>query len=245
MKSLLNLTVCILFCAELIYSQEIDLNQVKAKDREVLEKDKSDGLFKKNSLVLDVFTFSNFERVTIKSRSYYKNASFDFNVPVGGQIEFFPFTNWSIGLNFRYSQLSYTNTNYYIYYLDTFTSTWSKSFKTLYPQLTFNYHFPTGFRKTDISMGMGIGIYSELYKYSDTYYFGEKGYYNSFSYSLRFNYRYRLYKGLGLSSSLGAELYQAQKYFGGDFPDVGGIDIGNIPFHVMPSLSLGIFYKIM
>lgn len=243
MTKLLSTMVGLFCCTKFMFTQEIDLNQLKSKDRSAIVKEKPESVFKKNSLLLDVFAFSNFERFIKQPELYVTDASgniirsansglnglkFDFNIPIGGQIEFFPIENWSAGLNVRNCKITYG-----------FLSA-ERQVKTLNSQIIFNYHFPTGLTNSDISMGLGIGIYKESFSENTSYYSGKVFDYSTLIYSMKLNYRHIITKGLGVSTSLGTELYQYYYYYGS-----GSFIIGNTPFRVKPLISLGLFYKII
>ena len=244
-------TLALLFGSTYLNSQEIDLNQLKKKDREALEKEKITGIFKKNSLVVDLFAFSNFERfiahpeqrITNQYGSVLKiiHPDFDFNPPFGAQIEFFASSNWGIGLNFRYGSLSYQFKD-----LD-----WqffrSEKFTTLNTQFATNYHLPTGFNKADIYIGLGLGMYKQTWSLKQTFQTensSSSDKYLAFSYSFRSGYRFIITKRFGVNCNIGVELYQHPKYWK-PFPEVGQITIGNIRFNVTPSASVGVSYKIL
>jgi hypothetical protein len=230
MKSLLNLTVCILFCAELLYSQEIDLNNWNNRDKEKIEETRNVGLFKKNSLVFEVFLMSNFlDRYTIKSQQFYENAQFEFKWAYGAQLEYFISNNFGLSLLSRNSAISYKGTGYnynMVFNYNINVSTFSN-------QLILNFHVPINAEKSDLSFGIGSGI-SKIKDLNND--FGYEGL--TLTNTFRVNYRILVLKNFGVNAAMGVDMCEGNIY------NQGSIKLFNTYWQFKPSASLGITYKI-
>jgi hypothetical protein len=211
------------FCllSTVIFSQELDLNQLKNKELKLLEKQKSGSVFKKNSLVLDGFTFSNFERfiqLSQFSQEEYQNAKFDFNLPFGGQLEFFVLNKIGIGLFTRHKILSFnegsTNNN---------TNTVEKWFTN---QLMVYHHVPINSQKSDLSFGLGAGL--SIIRQQHSYYGNNEMSTNIFAGSFIINYRLPVTSKVGTLAAIGWDF----EY------------INSNSLHYLPFASIGLFYKI-
>jgi hypothetical protein len=223
MRNFIIVIICLCSVVS-FYCQEIDFHQYKTqstdKDKAFIDSVYNNRVFKNKSLVVDLFAFSNFERLTYKFAANDK-IDFKFNLPFGCQLEYFLKKGLGIGILSRFSKFSYTRRS--------FDSMLGTEYNQQVTTTNFNnlfviyFHPAINSKKSDLSIGIGAGLSSRFYERIESTGISWNSKNQSGIGGLRIQYRSLIFSNFGISFSLGAD-----------------IDGSATPF-----TSLGLTYKIL